>query len=152
VDLHLHPVWQREIMDNLSAHFPNVHFIATAHSPLMVPAAMESNYIVLKYNAEGVLVENNPERIDGWRIDQILTSEFFGLQSARGLKYEQLLDRRQALLGKKRLKVAEKKELQDIEKRLTKLPAGETPKEIENRKFISEVVEKIKKTNVRIKI
>nr|GFC66298.1 hypothetical protein [Tanacetum cinerariifolium] len=97
IDLHLHPLWQREIMANLAQHFPNVQFIASAHSPLMVQAAVNSNYAVLKFDDDGVKVVNEPEGIDGWRIDQILTSELFGLASARGLEYEKLQARRKEL-------------------------------------------------------
>jgi len=76
VDLHLHPKWQREIMQNLSKHLPNIQFIATAHSPLMVQAAVEHNYSVVKYEEEEKMVRilNQPDGIDGWRVDQILTS------------------------------------------------------------------------------
>jgi energy-coupling factor transporter ATP-binding protein EcfA2 len=36
VDAHLHPAWQRRIVVLLRKHFPNVQFILTAHSPLVV--------------------------------------------------------------------------------------------------------------------
>ncbi|HEX7842413.1 MAG TPA: AAA family ATPase, partial [Kofleriaceae bacterium] len=39
IDLHLHPRWQREITAHLDRLFPNVQFIVTAHSPLMVQGA-----------------------------------------------------------------------------------------------------------------
>jgi predicted ATP-binding protein involved in virulence len=144
IDLHLHPVWQREIMKNLSKHFPNVQFIASAHSPLMVQAATNANYAVLQFINGGVVIENNPEGIDGWRVDQILTSEFFGLKSSRGEDYEKLFDRRQHLVNRSRLTKKENIELKRITKRLYELPAGETKEEMDNRKFISDIVSKIK--------
>jgi hypothetical protein len=36
LDLHLHPQWQRRITGYLDELFPNVQFIVTAHSPLVV--------------------------------------------------------------------------------------------------------------------
>jgi hypothetical protein len=36
VDAHLHPVWQQKIRNLLTTIFPNVQFILTAHSPLVV--------------------------------------------------------------------------------------------------------------------
>ncbi len=36
VDAHLHPTWQLKIVDILHDTFPNVQFIITAHSPLIV--------------------------------------------------------------------------------------------------------------------
>jgi AAA domain, putative AbiEii toxin, Type IV TA system len=41
IDLHLHPKWQRQLRERLTLHFPNVQFIATAHSPLMVQAFLD---------------------------------------------------------------------------------------------------------------
>ncbi len=36
IDLHLHPKWQRQIVHNLTATFPNCQFIATTHSPQVI--------------------------------------------------------------------------------------------------------------------
>lgn len=47
IDLHLHPKWQRTIMDFLTERFPNTQFIVTAHSPLVVQAAQDTNNAVL---------------------------------------------------------------------------------------------------------
>ena len=35
IERHLHPAWQREIIDLLSRSFPHVQFIATTHAPLI---------------------------------------------------------------------------------------------------------------------
>jgi predicted ATP-binding protein involved in virulence len=152
IDLHLHPVWQRQIMANLSKHFPKIQFIATAHSPLMVQAAFKSNYAVLKLNNETAEIENNPQGIDGWRVDQILTSEFFGLKTARGEEYEKLLNEHNRLSSKKKITSRDRKKLDDIDESLSKLPTGENPKEIEYKKLIAKVVENIKKSNKIIKL
>lgn len=154
LDLHLHPVWQREIIRNLSLHFPNVQFIATAHSPLMVQAALQENYAVLKFYEEErcVKIINDLKAIDGWRIDQILTSDFFGLKTARGLEYEELFNRRQELLRKKKLGAEDKKEISLLAEKLSNFPIGETEDEIENRRVIAEAIQKIKAKNKVIEI
>ncbi len=36
IDLHLHPKWQKEIGVKLSQVFPNIQFIVTTHSPLII--------------------------------------------------------------------------------------------------------------------
>lgn len=38
LDLHLHPKWQRSIANNLVRIFPNCQFIATTHSPQIIPS------------------------------------------------------------------------------------------------------------------
>lgn len=149
IDLHLHPVWQREIISGLSVHFPNIQFVATAHSPLIVQAAIEANLAVLKFRDAGVIIENEPEGIDGWRVDQILTSELFGLYSARGLMYDSLLQHREKLLNKKRPTAKDKADLAETNNKLINYPTGENPEEIENRKFISDIVSRIKKNQTK---
>lgn len=36
LDLHLHPTWQREIVDRLKSVFPALQFIASTHSPFII--------------------------------------------------------------------------------------------------------------------
>jgi predicted ATP-binding protein involved in virulence len=43
IDLHLHPHWQRQFRERLTEHLPNVHFIVTAHSPLMAQVYLDAN-------------------------------------------------------------------------------------------------------------
>ncbi len=44
LELHLHPKWQRQIVHNLTATFPNCQFIATTHSPQVV-ASVEPDQV-----------------------------------------------------------------------------------------------------------
>lgn len=36
VDMHLHPTWQRSIIERLTMTFPNCQFVLTTHSPLVI--------------------------------------------------------------------------------------------------------------------
>jgi len=45
IDLHLHPKWQREIVNILKTLFPLVQFIATTHSPFVIQS-MQRNEII----------------------------------------------------------------------------------------------------------
>ncbi|MCH4296125.1 AAA family ATPase [Shewanella sp. 3B26] len=36
VDMHLHPKWQRSIIEQLTSTFPNCQFVLTTHSPLVI--------------------------------------------------------------------------------------------------------------------
>ena len=78
IDLHVHPRWQRTIMNQLSKHFTNVQFVATTHSPLMITSVSDVNVAVLQQPEAGdhVVIENDPEVVEGWRFDQILVSLF----------------------------------------------------------------------------
>jgi hypothetical protein len=152
IDLHLHPKWQREIMQNLSNHFPNVQFVATAHSPLMVQAAMESNYSVLKFESGVVEILNQPDGIDGWRVDQILTSELFGLESSRGLKYDKLIQKRRLLMNKTRLSANDKIELDKIDEELSGLPSGDNPTDMKSREIVNELYEKLMRGEIKFDV
>jgi hypothetical protein len=83
IDLHLHPLWQRKLMGFLTERFPNTQFVATAHSPLVAQAAVDANLAVLRREGDHVVIDNDVETVRGWRIDQLLTSDLFGLPSAR---------------------------------------------------------------------
>jgi predicted ATP-binding protein involved in virulence len=36
LDLHLHPKWQRRVIENLRTTFPKIQFICTTHSPFLI--------------------------------------------------------------------------------------------------------------------
>lgn len=129
IDLHLHPKWQRTIMNFLTERFPNTQFIVTAHSPLVVQAAKDANIVLLRREGDRVVIDNNPEIVENWRVDQVLTS-VFELPTARPADVEPLLARRQALLSKAKLTKADRAELQELETKIGSLPTAETPDDI----------------------
>jgi predicted ATP-binding protein involved in virulence len=48
LDLHLHPRWQRRIVDDLRRLFPKVQFIATTHSPFIIQTLREGELMNLE--------------------------------------------------------------------------------------------------------
>lgn len=48
IDLHLHPTWQRVVLENLRTVFPNLQFIATTHSPFIVQTLREGELVMLE--------------------------------------------------------------------------------------------------------
>ncbi|MBL0386713.1 AAA family ATPase [Tumebacillus sp. ITR2] len=57
LDLHLHPKWQRHIVEDLKTTFPNVQFIVTTHSPFVVQSLEEGELRVLD---EDIVVKDVP--------------------------------------------------------------------------------------------
>lgn len=47
LELHLHPRWQREVVEKLRTSFPNVQFIATTHSPFIIQSLRPGELITL---------------------------------------------------------------------------------------------------------
>lgn len=50
LDLHLHPQWQSEIATRLRETFPNIQFIVTTHSPLVITNTASEQLRVLTYH------------------------------------------------------------------------------------------------------
>jgi ABC-type multidrug transport system ATPase subunit len=131
IDLHMHPKWQRDIMQFLTDRFPNTQFIVTAHSPLVVQAAQDANIVLLQREGDQVKIINNNdlEIIENWRVDQVLTS-VFEMPSARPAKIEPLLQRRKELLTKPKLTASDRAELKKLEAKIGTLPTAETSEDI----------------------
>jgi predicted ATP-dependent endonuclease of OLD family len=85
IDLHLHPEWQRTVLPTLGAALPNVQFIVTTHSALVVGSLQAENLFMLIEENEGTVVKRLPERVHGRSADQILLSPYFGLDSTRAV-------------------------------------------------------------------
>ena len=47
LELHLHPKWQREVIEKLRSTFPNIQFVATTHSPFVIQALRPGELINL---------------------------------------------------------------------------------------------------------
>lgn len=144
IDLHLHPKWQRTLMGYLSERFPNTQFIATAHSPLVVQGARDANIVLLRREGDHVVIENDVEAVRNWRVDQILTSELFGLESARPPQLDKLLEERTKILSKARLTKKDRERLKALENEIGELPTGETPEDIEAMDVIRRAAERLK--------
>lgn len=125
-DLHLHPRWQRRLVGHLTERFPNTQFIVTAHSPLIVQAASDANIVVLRREGDHAVIDNDVEAIKGWTIDQILSSELYGLESVRPPEYDDLLRERKEILQKPTLTEEDEERLEEIKKEIASLPGGET--------------------------
>ncbi len=104
IDLHLHPHWQMTVLPTLSEALPNLQFIVTSHSPLLVGSLEWMNIILIKpglikpglikrgdaQSSETLRVERAVHGLDA---DQVLLTDFFGLESTRaGSKSQQLKD------------------------------------------------------------
>lgn len=58
IDLHLHPMWQRRIVDDLRRTFPKVQFICTTHSPFIVQS-LRSGEELISLDSEVISNVNN---------------------------------------------------------------------------------------------
>jgi uncharacterized protein (TIGR02646 family) len=86
---HLHPRWRRRIVSALRQAFPRVQFIYSTHDPMCLLGLVDGEVAVIRAHPEDghtYAVENVP--IDGLRVDQLLLSTHFGLDSLSDLETE----------------------------------------------------------------
>ena len=146
-DTHLNPKWQRDyikIIKSLVRKEDNSHILMATHSPF-ISQAVESDLILFK-KEEGATVVEKIHNMHTWKIDQILTSELFGLESTRSSHIEHVIVRRDQLRSLDReLRKGETDELIEIEKILEDLGVGRTAHEVklnDRMKRLSEIFEK----------
>jgi predicted ATP-binding protein involved in virulence len=63
LELHLHPQWQREIVEKLRTTFPNIQFIVTTHSPFIVQTLRPDELILLDDTPVGAFSNRGIEEI-----------------------------------------------------------------------------------------
>jgi energy-coupling factor transporter ATP-binding protein EcfA2 len=146
IDLFLHPKWQLKLINHLVGLFPNAQFIASAHSPLIVQAAEDTNIVVLRREGDHVVIDRDPERVRGWRVDQVLTSDLFGLSTTRDERTEDLLKERRSLLSKSALTRSEQERLKQLDEQVAGLPFVESPQDVEAMELIRKAAEKLRQT------
>lgn len=86
IDQHLHPKWQRVIVQRLRKLFPNIQFFFTTHSPTIIQGASEDALIYRVYREDGVTKVSEPyfrKDLDHMMMNTLMTSSLFGLLDSR---------------------------------------------------------------------
>jgi uncharacterized protein (TIGR02646 family) len=119
IGAHLHPTWKMQIVRSLKRALPGVQFLATTHQPLCLRGLDAGEVIVMQRNEDEqiVAVTELPSPGD-FRVDQLLTSEFFGLNSTVDPDVEVLFDEYYALLALEQLSEREEERLGELREQL----------------------------------
>ncbi|MFT5913916.1 MAG: putative ATP-binding protein involved in virulence [Flammeovirgaceae bacterium] len=75
IDLHLHPNWQRHVLEDLSSTFKNIQFVVTTHSPIIVQSLPAKSII----NLDSREISSSPNEMP---LNKVAT-EIMGLKSIR---------------------------------------------------------------------
>ena len=101
---HLHPRWRMKIVNALRKTFPKLQFIVTTHEPLCLRGCSHGEVAVLlrdeEFNTRALEKNLLPDH-NLLRIDQLLTSDLFGLINILDTETEKTYDEYYALLSKK---------------------------------------------------
>lgn len=92
LDLHLHPSWQRSIIPDLIRTFPNCQFIATSHSPQIIPA-LEPERIHIINSGEIIHPDRSLGMDTNWILKYLMEAHDRPDISAKAIaEVEQLID------------------------------------------------------------
>jgi len=100
LDIHLHPMWQRDIAVWLREQFPNLQFIVATHSPLIAAGAGEQALTLRFALKDGKSVVEPIKNISAMNVDRILQSAAFGLISPYSPQTQQKINRYDDLVRK----------------------------------------------------
>lgn len=149
-DTHLNPKWQRDyisIIKELIGDKGNSHILISTHSPFIPQAVKDSDLILFKH-IEGKTVTSKIDNMHTWRIDQILTSEIYELETTRSAEVEDSIVRRDELMSlTRKLSDAEKLELKEIDDILEELGVGRTAEEVKINKRMKALADVFKKVD-----
>ena len=149
-DTHINPLWQRDfvqkIYDNVSNNQTRHIFIST-HSPFLVQAYDKAVDILLfrkNDNDDRIIIDRADHTIKNWRIDHVLMSPYFGLESTRPNSVDEFMSKRLDIIKGGEFTATDKSELEQLENELGFLPTGETLTELESMVYINKVAKKFK--------
>lgn len=118
---HLHPRWKMQLVTRLRETFPKVQFITTTHDPLCLRGLNDGEVVVLRRSARGhVVAVTDLPPVKSMRVDQLLTSEHFGLSSTQDPESEQFFRQYYRLLAMRRRTPANESALQSMRGELPK--------------------------------
>ena len=139
VDLHLHPLWQRRILSQLHSTFPNIQFIVSTHSPIIVVGA--GNIAQIVHLSESDEAANTD--VETENIGQILLSDLFGLESLFSPEWDRMISEQDMLLSKTDLSEAEKEKLDKLNQDLSKLSYLYNPGNIKANKLLMQIAKQL---------
>jgi predicted ATP-binding protein involved in virulence len=112
VDVHLHPKWQRRVVDDLKETFHSMQFVATTHSPQVIGEVPAEEIRLLSQSGEITLPSISKGVDSNWILDHVMPDA-----ESRDPETRQLLDDIEEALDEDDLTVAEKK-LKEAHERL----------------------------------
>lgn len=123
--IHLHPALQNEALNRLQKTFPNVQFIISTHSPLLLNGLKKEQVHILTINEDGKRVASNPdEDIIGLGANEILI-KIFGLSTTMDNEFIKMNEEYTKLFKKKSekkvLNTAEMSRFDSLSKTLSQL-------------------------------
>jgi len=128
---HLHPRWRMRVVGRLRELLPRVQFVVTTHDPLCLRGVLDGEVTVIRRNPENhVVAITDLPPVQGMRVDQLRTSEHFGLGSTDDPEITDLWADYYRLTGLRKPSRADQARLDVVRRRLGELDElGRTERE-----------------------
>ena len=127
IELHIHPLWQQNIIINLTETFPNIQFIITTHSPQVLSTVDVKSIRNLEEDGNGNITISTPKYQTKGVTSADILAQIMGTDSVPNIKEARDLT--------KLLSYIEQNQYEDVEAialfKLLKLHFGESHPEIQ---------------------
>lgn len=153
IDQHLHPNWQKKIVNKLRNSFKKIQFITTTHSPIIAGNAsklygedLDSKQFHLRFEDGAIGCSEIEENLGELNYDQVLSSEAFLHLYNINEKVEKFLKCASLLAAKDKRTKHEERKFEEIKKFLKEImfPEGKTlPERLVERDYYNELEKKI---------
>lgn len=142
VDLHLHPRWQREILIKLTKVFPNLQFIVSTHSPVIVVGAAEIAQVV---NLNTINDDENlhQDDIQVSNVGQVLLSDLFGLKYLYSPEWDSKIKERDEILAKNELTQEDETRLAQLDEDMKGLTSLQDSNAIRSTQLLEKLARKL---------
>lgn len=107
IELHMHPSWQRKILGVLKKTFPNIQFIVTTHSPVILSEADEDYNVFFMKRENDEIEVKQVQQMNGYDANAVL-EQFMGTHSVN-LETEKFIESIYEAIEQGQYSVAEKK-------------------------------------------
>lgn len=99
VELHLHPVWQRSLRDQLLKHFPRIQFIVSTHSPVIAQESIAAGdpISIVRWEGDHAVIKPDPFSAQAVRLNDVVTGAF-ELETSLPSRFEAILAERRSLI------------------------------------------------------
>ena len=147
LELHLHPLWQRQLRAFLSEKLPNFQIIATTHGVLTAQQAGPGELFVFQRDPktkESLLsaFAGDPQQL---LVHQLLMSDAFGLPTLKSPEVEAIRNEYEALAAKTRKTTGEKRRTLELARQLQDVPDPTSMSKTEQRnaKFVQLLADRL---------
>ena len=110
----------------------------------MAQAFLDANLAVVVRQDDHSIIDNDPAVLANWRVDQIVTSELFGLETAWPPEAEALFSEQRSLLRKSTRTAKDNARLKKINKAMLKFPTERNPENAEAMAIVREAAALLK--------